>query len=67
MYAQRYLSDSSSQVDPANRLDALSWSEAVQRGSLSFKCKGIDFAMRQGVLHWMSKREVDTAFGQASG
>ena len=50
-YAQHYVSDDSSRADPANPLDALSWSEAVQRGSPSFKHKGIDFAMRQGVLH----------------
>ena len=29
--------------------------EAVQRGGPSFKYKGIDFTMQQGVLHWMSK------------
>ena len=55
-YAQHYVSDDSSRADPANPLDALSWSEAVQRGSPSFKYKGIDFAMRQGVLHWMLKK-----------
>ena len=54
-YAQRYVSDDS-RADPANTLDALSWSEAVPRGGPSFKYKGIDFAMRQGVLHWMSKK-----------
>ena len=50
-YAQRYVSDDSSRADPANLLDALSWSEAVQRGGPSFKYKGINFTMRQGVLH----------------
>ena len=56
MYAQRYVSDDSDRADPANPLDALSLSEAVQRGDPSFKYKGIDFALRQGVLHWMSKK-----------
>ena len=55
-YAQRYVTDDSSRADPTNPLDALSWSDAVQRGGPSFKYKGIDFAMRQGVLHWMSKK-----------
>ena len=55
-YARRYVSDGSSRADPANPLDALSWTEAVRRGGPSFKYKGIDFAMRQGVLHWMSKK-----------
>ena len=55
-YAQRYVSDDSSRADPANPMDVLSRSEAVQRGVPSFKYKGIDFAMRQGVLHWMSKK-----------
>ena len=53
---QRYVSDDSSRADLANPLDALSWSEAVQRGGPSFKYKGIDFAMRHGVLHWLSKK-----------
>ena len=55
-YTQRYVSDDSSRVDPANPLDVLSWSEAVQRGSLSFKYKGIGSVMRQGVLHRMLKK-----------
>ena len=54
--AQRYVSDDSSRADLANPLDALSWSDAVQRGGPSFKNKGIDLAMRQGVLHWVSKK-----------
>ena len=55
-YTQRYVSDDSSRANPTNTLDALSWSEAVQRGGPAFKYKGIGFAMRQGVLHWMSKK-----------
>ena len=50
-YAQRFVSDGSSRTDPANPLDAVRWSEAIQRGGPSFKYKGINFAMRQGALH----------------
>ena len=50
-YVQRFVCDDSSRADRANPLDALSWLEAGQRGGPSFKYKGIDFAMRQGVLH----------------
>ena len=53
---QRFTSDSNSRADPSNPLDAMSWTDAVKRGGPSFKYKGIDFAMRQGVLHWMSKK-----------
>ena len=55
-YARRYVSDGSSRADPTNELYALSWSKAVQGGGPSFKYKGIDFTMQQGVLHWMSKK-----------
>ena len=66
-YAQRYVTDDSSRADATNPLDALSSSDAVQRGGPSFKYKGIDFAMRQGVLHWTSKKEVDSSVRQAAG
>ena len=49
-YTQCFVCDDSTRADPANLLDALSWSEAVQKGGPSFKYKGINFAMRQGVL-----------------
>ena len=55
-YAQRFTSDSNGRADPSNPLDAMSWPDAVKSGGPSFKYKGIDFATRQGVLHWMSKK-----------
>ena len=55
-YAQRFAPESSSRADPSNPLDAMSWPDAVKNGGPSFKYKGIDFAMRQGVLHWMTKK-----------
>ena len=45
-YAPCYVSDDSSRADPANPLNALSWSEAIQRSGSYFTYKGIDFAMR---------------------
>ena len=55
-YAQRFTSDSNGRADPFNPLDAMSWPDAVKSRGPSFKYKGIDFATRQGVLHWMSKK-----------
>ena len=55
-YAQRFTSDSNSRGDLSNPLDAMSWPDAVKSGGPYFKYEGIDFATRQGVLHWMSKK-----------
>ena len=55
-YAQMFAPESSSRANPSNPLDAMSWPDAVKNGGPSFKYKGIDFAMRQGVLHWMTKK-----------
>ena len=55
-YAQRFTSNSNSRADPSNPLDAMSWPDAVKSGGPSFKYKGINFATRQGLLHWMSKK-----------
>ena len=54
--AGRFNSSDKGNADPGNPLDSLPWEQAAASGGQSFTEKGISFNIRQGVLHWLTKR-----------